>query len=214
MVPTAQLDRVVGRVVAGGGKVVLVGDPEQLAAPGAGGAMGLIVAEVGAAQLEQVVRHEDHGHLRAQLGANGLPADAALHLRERHRPAALPAYQLAVEHRRAAYDRLPAVLAHTEIAVDETLSSDDAMADDDLGAYFAVGESALKAIRLALLVARAPTPAHVLDFACGHGRVTRDVVFSSPSTAGAVVLGRSCNGRREWIAGSETFGAWESRGVE
>ena len=48
----------------------------------------------------------------------------------------------------------------------------------------------------------------------GHGRVTRDVVFPSPSTAGAVALGRSCNGRREWIAGSETFGDWESRGVE
>jgi len=48
----------------------------------------------------------------------------------------------------------------------------------------------------------------------GRGRVIRDVVFSSPSTAGAVALGRSCNGRREWIAGSETFGDWEARGVE
>uniref|UniRef100_UPI003D8A17D7 GIY-YIG nuclease family protein n=1 Tax=Gordonia sp. B7-2 TaxID=3420932 RepID=UPI003D8A17D7 len=46
------------------------------------------------------------------------------------------------------------------------------------------------------------------------GRLTRDVVFSSPSTAGAIALGRSCNGRREWVAGSETFGDWESRGVE
>ena len=48
----------------------------------------------------------------------------------------------------------------------------------------------------------------------GRGRVTRDLVFTSPSTAGAVALGRSCNGRREWIAGSETFGDWETRGVE
>lgn len=48
----------------------------------------------------------------------------------------------------------------------------------------------------------------------GVGRLTRDVVFSSPSTAGAIALGRSCNGRREWIAGSQTFGDWESRGVE
>lgn len=48
----------------------------------------------------------------------------------------------------------------------------------------------------------------------GRGLVSRDVVFPSPSTAGAVVLGRSCNGRREWIAGSETFGGWESRGLE
>ncbi len=48
----------------------------------------------------------------------------------------------------------------------------------------------------------------------GIGKLTRDVVFSSPSTAGAIALGRSCNGRREWIAGNETFGDWESRGVE
>lgn len=48
----------------------------------------------------------------------------------------------------------------------------------------------------------------------GQGRLARDVVFASPSTAGAVALGRSCNGRREWIAGGETFGDWESRGVE
>lgn len=48
----------------------------------------------------------------------------------------------------------------------------------------------------------------------GLGRVTRDLVFTSPSTAGAVALGRSCNGRREWIAGSENFGDWETRGVD
>lgn len=46
------------------------------------------------------------------------------------------------------------------------------------------------------------------------GRVTRNIVFSSPSTAGAVALGRSCNGRREWISPEGTFGEWESRGVE
>ena len=49
----------------------------------------------------------------------------------------------------------------------------------------------------------------------GAGRVTRDIVFSSPSTAGAVALGRSCNGRVEWVSpDGHTFGAWESRGVE
>jgi hypothetical protein len=48
-----------------------------------------------------------------------------------------------------------------------------------------------------------------------HGRLTRNVVFPSPSTAGAVALGRSCNGRREWIASDGTlFGDWENRGVE
>lgn len=49
----------------------------------------------------------------------------------------------------------------------------------------------------------------------GVGRLTRNVVFPSPSTAGAVALGRSCNGRREWIDGAgKTFGEWESRGVD
>jgi hypothetical protein len=48
----------------------------------------------------------------------------------------------------------------------------------------------------------------------GKGRVTQNIVFSSPSTAGAVALGRSCNGRREWISPEGTFGEWESRGVE
>ena len=37
----------------------------------------------------------------------------------------------------------------------------------------------------------------------GQGRVTRNIVFPSPSTAGAVALGRSCNGRREWISPTE-----------
>ncbi len=49
----------------------------------------------------------------------------------------------------------------------------------------------------------------------GQGRLTRDTVFSSPSTAGAIALGRSCNGRDSWIsAEGETFGRWEGRGVE
>jgi hypothetical protein len=46
------------------------------------------------------------------------------------------------------------------------------------------------------------------------GRVTRNIVFPSPSTAGAVALGRSCNGRREWVSSGRTFGEWESRGVD
>lgn len=47
------------------------------------------------------------------------------------------------------------------------------------------------------------------------GRVTRDIVFSSPSTAGAVVLGHSCNGRTSWRSDDgTTFGVWESRGVD
>ncbi|MEX0159798.1 MULTISPECIES: GIY-YIG nuclease family protein [unclassified Microbacterium] len=45
------------------------------------------------------------------------------------------------------------------------------------------------------------------------GRTTRDLVFSSPSTAAAVALGRSCNGRVEWVSVEGSFGVWESRGV-
>lgn len=50
-----------------------------------------------------------------------------------------------------------------------------------------------------------------------HGataEVVRDVPFTSPSTAGAVALGRSCNGRASWVTDDgHTFGEWESRGV-
>ena len=46
------------------------------------------------------------------------------------------------------------------------------------------------------------------------GTLVRDVVFSSPSTAGAIVTGRSCNGRKQWVtADGVQFGAWEDRGV-
>lgn len=47
------------------------------------------------------------------------------------------------------------------------------------------------------------------------GRTTRDIVFSSPSTAGTVALGRSCNGRVDWKSPDGcSFGDWERRGVE
>ncbi|WP_296139732.1 GIY-YIG nuclease family protein [uncultured Tessaracoccus sp.] len=46
----------------------------------------------------------------------------------------------------------------------------------------------------------------------GFGEVVRDVVFSSPSRAGAVVTGTSCNGRTAWVADDDTtFGDWEER---
>lgn len=54
-----------------------------------------------------------------------------------------------------------------------------------------------------------------IEVQSGAGQLVRDVVFGSPSTAGAICLGRSCNGRREWISeDGSVFGTWESRGVE
>jgi len=53
-----------------------------------------------------------------------------------------------------------------------------------------------------------------ITVADGVGRLTRNVVFSSPSTAGAIALGRSCNGRREWVSEHGTFADWESRGLD
>ncbi len=48
-----------------------------------------------------------------------------------------------------------------------------------------------------------------------HAILVRDIVFGSPSTAGAVCLGRSCNGRREWTTSDGIhFGAWEGRGLD
>lgn len=55
------------------------------------------------------------------------------------------------------------------------------------------------------------------EFAAVEGAVactTREIVFPSPSTAGAVALGRSCNGRVEWVSPQGSFGAWETREVE
>jgi hypothetical protein len=47
------------------------------------------------------------------------------------------------------------------------------------------------------------------------GILTRDIHFSSPSTAAAVTLGRSSNGRLEWkSADGKSYGDWENRGVE
>lgn len=41
-----------------------------------------------------------------------------------------------------------------------------------------------------------------------------NIVFPSPSAAGAVALGRSYNVRREWISTAGTFGDWESHGID
>lgn len=48
----------------------------------------------------------------------------------------------------------------------------------------------------------------------GRGRVQRDIRFTSPSRAGAIALGRSCNGRNEWVWSGGTYAQWENRGVD
>lgn len=47
----------------------------------------------------------------------------------------------------------------------------------------------------------------------GIGRVERDLRFTSPSRAGAIALGRSCNGRNEWTWSGGTYAQWEDRDV-
>jgi SAM-dependent methyltransferase len=73
----------------------------------------------------------------------------------------------------AALGRLPASLAATVREVDRTIASGERMPASDLDGYLATGESALKAIRLALSAARAQAPSRILDLPCGHGRVLR-----------------------------------------
>lgn len=46
-----------------------------------------------------------------------------------------------------------------------------------------------------------------------NGYLTRDVAFTSPSRAGAIAQGRSCNGREAWLWEGGTYSMWESRGL-
>lgn len=56
-----------------------------------------------------------------------------------------------------------------------------------------------------------------LRVSSGDGRMTftRDYVFTSPSAASAVVLGRSSNGRQEWRrdGGDGTYGDWQEQNL-
>ena len=82
---SGQLDQIAGRVIAGGGKVLLIGDPEQLAAPGAGGGMRLIVADVGAAHLDEVRRFNSPWEAGASLGLRDGNPDALIEYDRRAR---------------------------------------------------------------------------------------------------------------------------------
>jgi hypothetical protein len=81
---------------------------------------------------------------------------------------------------------------------------------------FPLGVDAVHAIKLLaadLFLGTGPI-ADVVAVQNGVGRITRDHVFSSPSTAGAIVVGRSCNGRKERLSTEgQTFGGWQARDV-
>ena len=46
------------------------------------------------------------------------------------------------------------------------------------------------------------------------GTLTRDIPFSSPSTAGIIATGRSCKGRTAWRWKGGTYGDWENRDLD
>src|SRR5690606_8804469 len=49
----------------------------------------------------------------------------------------------------------------------------------------------------------------VLELSGDVATFVKDAPFGSPSTAGAIVLGRSCNGRVSWVTDQGVqFGAW------
>ena len=65
--------------------------------------------------------------------------------------------------------------------VDPTIHPAEKMWPEHRAHYFAVGQSALRAIRLALQLAHRPDPAAILDLPCGHGRVTRTLRAAYPA---------------------------------
>ena len=46
------------------------------------------------------------------------------------------------------------------------------------------------------------------------GTLTRDIPFPSPSTAGSVAVGYSCNGRAYWKWTGGTYGDWENQDLD
>lgn len=67
VVSTVDLDRIVVAANDAGAQVVAVGDDKQLSSIGAGGAMGLVARQAGAARLEQVHRFVDPAEAEASL---------------------------------------------------------------------------------------------------------------------------------------------------
>jgi SAM-dependent methyltransferase len=98
--------------------------------------------------------------------------------------------------------RLSDALDANSLNVIPDIAPDDPMYAYAPDLYFGAGQSALRAIRLAMLAADVDRVANVLDFACGFGRVLR---FLSAAFPNAALTG--CDIRKdkvEWI--SKTFG--------
>lgn len=52
-----------------------------------------------------------------------------------------------------------------------------------------------------------------IDSGTGVATTTRDIPCSSPSQAGALAVGRACNGRTSWTWDGGTYADWEERGL-
>lgn len=78
--------------------------------------------------------------------------------------------------------RMPTSDAHQydPSKVDVTISATETMSEQY---YFLVGESAIRAIDLALSAANAPRVDRILDLPCGHGRVTRHLRARFPDAS-------------------------------
>ena len=74
-------------------------------------------------------------------------------------------------------------ISRTYPGVSTVVSPRDAMWAGDVRAYFTVGASAQAAIERSLAAAHHGSPASVLDFACGHGRVARFMRSAWPDAA-------------------------------
>jgi SAM-dependent methyltransferase len=94
---------------------------------------------------------------------------------------------------------------HYEVAtVSRQIAEHDGMfKGDTIEGYLAVGRSAIEMIALAMLAARKPDVASVLDLPCGAGRVTRHLRAFFPD---ADLFVSDVDGRGERFA-AETFGA-------
>ncbi len=94
-------------------------------------------------------------------------------------------------------------LGRTLTVVNPSVSSQERMPAEDLPGYLATGKSALQAVQLAQLAARAPDFHAILDMACGHGRVLRWLAAAYP---GATLT--ACDLLRDGVDFcAETFGA-------